>query len=100
MNRGGETAENRPRIAQVDSARGRPLTSHEVIVETIAATTTNTGLTVRAELDQATYPTGVKIPDAQMKALENQRILTRNDFHGEWNYTVNPKPRHADSERG
>ena len=66
--------------------RGRPLTSHEVIVETIAATTTNTGLTVRAELDQATYPTGVKIPDAQMKALENQRILTRHDFHGEWNY--------------
>ena len=50
--------------------RGRPLTSHEVIVETIAATTTNTGLTVRAELDQATYPSGVKIPDAQMKALE------------------------------
>ena len=45
--------------------RGRPLTSHEVIVETIAATTTNTGLTGRAELDQATYPTGVKIPDAQ-----------------------------------
>ena len=80
--------------------RGRPLTSHEVIVETIAATTTNTGLTVRAELDQATYPTGVKIPDAQMKALENQRILTRHDFHGEWNYTLNPKPRHADSERG
>ena len=64
----------------------RPLTSHEVIVETIAATTTNTGLTGRAELDQATYPTGVKIPDAQMKALENQRILTRHDFHGEWNY--------------
>jgi len=79
--------------------RGRPLTSHEVIVETIAATTTNTGLTVHAELDQATYPTGVKIPDAQMKALENQRILTRHDFHGEWNYTLNPKPRHADSER-
>src|SRR6201998_68755 len=80
--------------------RGRPLTSHEVIVETIAATTTSTGLTVRAELDQASYPTGVKIPDAQMKALENQRILTRHDFHGEWNYTLNPKPRHADSERG
>ena len=80
--------------------RGRPLTSHEVIVETIAATTTSTGLTVRAELDRATYPTGVKIPDAEMKALENQRILTRHDFHGEWNYTLNPKPRHADTERG
>ena len=58
--------------------RGRPLTSHEVIVETIAATTTSTGLTVRAELDRATYPTGVKIPDAEMKALENQCILTRH----------------------
>jgi hypothetical protein len=80
--------------------RGRPLTSHEVIVETIAATTTSTGLTVRAELDRATYPTGVKIPDAQMKALENQRILARHDFHGEWNYTLNPRPRHADTERG
>ena len=53
--------------------RGRPLTSHEVIVETIAATTTSTGLTVHAELDQATYPTGVKIPDKQMKALETER---------------------------
>ena len=42
--------------------RGRPLTSHEVIVETIAATTTSTGLTVHAELDQATYPIGVNIP--------------------------------------
>ena len=53
--------------------RGRPLTSHEVIVETIAATTTSTGLTVHAELDQATYPTGVKIPDKEMKALETER---------------------------
>jgi hypothetical protein len=79
--------------------RGRPLTSHEVIVETIAATTTSTGLTVRAELDQATYPTGVKIPEKDMKALETQGILKRHDFHGEWNYTLNPQPRHARSER-
>lgn len=78
--------------------RGRPLTSHEVIVETIAATTTSTGLTVHAELDQATYPTGVKIPDTQMKALETEHILTRHDFHGEWNYTLSPRPRHADSD--
>ena len=76
--------------------RGRPLTSHEVIVETIAATTTNTGLTVHAELDQAIYPTGVKIPDTQMKALENTHILTRHVFHGEWNYTLSPRPRHAE----
>ena len=76
--------------------RGRPLTSHEVIVETIAATTTNTGLTVHAELDRATYPTGVKIPDQEMKDLETKRILTRHDFHGEWNYTLHPEPRHAE----
>ena len=76
--------------------RGRPLTSHEVIVETIAATTTKTGLTVHAELDRATYPTGVKIPDQEMKDLETKRILTRHDFHGEWNYTLHPEPRHAE----
>ena len=76
--------------------RGRPLTSHEVIVETIAATTTNTGLTVHAELDRATYPTGVKIPDQEMKDLETKSILARHDFHGEWNYTLHPEPRHAE----
>ena len=76
--------------------RGRPLTSHEVIVETIAATTTSTGLTVHAELDQATYPTGVNIPDKQMKALETEGVLARHNFHGEWNYTLHPKPRHAE----
>jgi Rhodopirellula transposase DDE domain len=77
--------------------RGRPLTSHEVIVETIASTTTNTGLTVHAELDRATYPTGVKIPDQEMKDLETKRILTRHDFHGEWNYTLHPEARHAET---
>ena len=75
--------------------RGRPLISHEVIVETIAATSTSTGLTVHAELDQNLYPTGVKIPDKDMKALETDGILTRHNFHGEWNYTLHPKPRHA-----
>ena len=70
--------------------RGRPLTSHEVIVETIAATTTTSGLTVQSELDTNTYPVGVKIPDKQMWALETSGILTRHDFHGEWNYTLNP----------
>ena len=70
--------------------RGRPLTSHEVIVQTIAATTTNTGLTVHAELDQASYPNGVKIPDQQMDDLVTDQILTRHPFHGEWNYTIAP----------
>jgi len=70
--------------------RGRPLTSHEVIVNTIAATTTRTGLRVHAELDTATYPTGIRIPDKQMTALETTGILTRQNFHGEWNYTIHP----------
>jgi transposase len=64
--------------------RGRPLTSHEVIVQTIAATTTGTGLRVRAELDTGAYDTGVKISDRQMDALP----LTRHDWHGDWNYTL------------
>jgi len=64
--------------------RGRPLESHETIVNLIAATTTRSGLTVKAELDQGTYPKGVKITDQQMAALP----LERNDFHGDWNYTL------------
>jgi len=68
--------------------RGRPLTSHEVIVQTIAATTTATGLRVHAELDTATYDTGVKISDRQMDALP----LRRHDWHGDWNYTLRPEP--------
>jgi transposase len=64
--------------------RGRPLTSHEVIVNTIAATTTRTGLRVRAGLDTSAYDTGIKISDRQMEALP----LTRHDWHGDWNYTL------------
>ena len=69
--------------------RGRPLTSHEVIVQTIAATTTRTGLTVAAELDPGQYPKGIKISDRQMKDLE-QQALRRHQFHGEWNYDLIP----------
>src|SRR5215470_7844169 len=67
--------------------RGRPLTSHEVIVNTIAGTITRTGLTVRAELDAGVYDTGTKISDRQMEALP----LTRHDWHGDWNYTLRPE---------
>jgi Rhodopirellula transposase DDE domain len=70
--------------------RGRPLTSHEVIVQTIAATTTRAGLTVAAELDTGSYPKGIKIPDKQIWDLEESRALTRHQFHGEWNYTLKP----------
>jgi transposase len=70
--------------------RGRPLTSHDVIVQSIAATTTRTGLSVHAELDTATYQLGIKIPDTQMKALHDTGTLRRHDWHPEWNYTLNP----------
>ena len=66
--------------------RGKPLVSHQVIVQLIAATTTKTGLKVRCELDQNTYPAGIKVSDAEMEAVN----ITRHDFHGEWNYTVSP----------
>jgi transposase len=68
--------------------RGRPLTSHEVIVNSIAATTTRTGLTVRAGLDPGSYPDGVKVTDEQMAALP----LDRHAWHGDWNYTLRPEP--------
>jgi len=64
--------------------RGRPLVSHEVVVDLIGATTTRTGLKVRAELDRGVYPTGVKVSDAELAAVP----LTRHDWHGEWNYTI------------
>jgi hypothetical protein len=67
--------------------RGKPLISHEVIVDLIAATTTRTGLTVQAALDTDPYPKGIKITDAQMTAL----TITRHDFHGDWNYTIQPR---------
>ena len=69
--------------------RGRPLTSHEVVVNLIASTATRTGLAVHAELDDREYPTGIKISDKEMKTLEKQSIR-RHEFHGEWNYTLTP----------
>jgi len=66
--------------------RGKPLVSHEVIVNLIAATTTRKGLTVRAELDPNLYPKGVKVSDEEFTAIR----LSRDDFHGEWNYTITP----------
>jgi hypothetical protein len=66
--------------------RGRPLTSHQTILELIGATTTDTGLRVTATLDTGSYPTGVKISKREMRALP----ITRDDFHGDWNYTLHP----------
>jgi len=79
-------------FAQITSNwRGEPLTSHEVIVDLIGATTTETGLRVRAERDTGTYPRGIKVSDEQLAAVR----LQRHHFHGDWNYTVRPRPRRA-----
>jgi hypothetical protein len=67
--------------------RGRPLVSHEVIVNLIANTTTRTGLKIRAELDRGDYPTGIKISDTELNLLN----LKLGKFHGEWNYALLPK---------
>jgi hypothetical protein len=64
--------------------RGRPLTSHEVVVDLIAGTTTRTGLKVRAELDRGSYPKGIEVTDEQLAAVP----LTRHEWHGDWNYTI------------
>jgi hypothetical protein len=67
--------------------RAKPLVSYRVIVDLIGATTTATGLSVRCELDANVYPKGVSVSDAEMARLK----ITRDDFHGEWNYTISPR---------
>ena len=79
--------------------RGRPLTSYEVVVTTIAATATSTGLTVTAVLDAGRCPVGAEVTDAQMRDLED-RVITRHGFHGDWNYTILPVPRPAPGPPG
>jgi hypothetical protein len=64
--------------------RGKPLVSHQVIVQLIGSTTTETGLKVCCELDANLYPKGIKVSDAEMQAIN----ITRDEFHGEWNYTI------------
>jgi transposase len=66
--------------------RGKPLVSHETIVNLIAATTTRKGLKVRAELDSSHYPKGIKVTDQELKAIQ----IKRDEFHGEWNYAILP----------
>jgi hypothetical protein len=67
--------------------RGKPLLTHQVIVQLIASTTTQTGLTVQCRLDQNAYDKGIKISDAEMARLN----ITPANFHGEWNYTIAPR---------
>ena len=66
--------------------RGKPLESHELIINLIAATTTSTGLTVYAQLDKRPYPTKIEVTDEQLAAVN----ITRHAFHGDWNYTISP----------
>ncbi len=66
--------------------RGRPLVSHEVIISLIAATTTRKGLRVRAALDDGVYPTGIKVSDDELAAVN----LIPDSFHGDWNYRIEP----------
>jgi hypothetical protein len=68
--------------------RGRPLISHEVIVNLIGNTTTETGLTIQAELDANTYPIGIKVSDEDLRAINLQPAK----FHGkDWNYAIKPR---------
>lgn len=71
--------------------RGKPLISHEAIVDLIASTTTQKGLLVRAQLDTRKYPAGRKVSEQEIAQLD----LRRDDFHGEWNYTLFPRKKIA-----
>ena len=64
--------------------KAQPLVSYRVIVGLISSTTTKTGLTVRCELDTNSYPKGIVVSDQEMAGIN----ITRDAFHGEWNYTI------------
>src|SRR5271168_3718962 len=66
--------------------RGKPLVSHKVIVQLIAATSTDKGLTVTCGIDRSRYPCGIKVSKAELAAIK----IERHSFHGEWNYTIKP----------
>lgn len=68
--------------------RGQPLASYEVIINLIAATSTRTGLEVYARLDENAYPDKLQVSDERLSAVN----ITRDPFHGEWNYTIAPSP--------
>ena len=67
--------------------RGKPLSSYQVVINLIAATTTTSGLTVKARLDKKVYRKGLKVSDAEMAELN----IHKKKFHGEWNYTIKPR---------
>jgi hypothetical protein len=69
--------------------RGRPLLSHQVIIQLIASTKTETGLNIACDIDWGHYPKGIKISKTALKELN----ISYDDFHGDWNYTIAPKPK-------
>lgn len=73
--------------------RGRPLLSHQVVVNLIGSVTTAQGLRVKAALDENAYEAGIKVSDAELAAI----ALERDEFHGEWNYRVSPRHSHRNS---
>ena len=66
--------------------RGKPLESLQIIIDLITATTTSSGLKIYARLDEATYEKGIAVTDQHLAAVN----LTRDPFHGEWNYCILP----------
>jgi hypothetical protein len=73
--------------------RAKPLVSYRVIIDLISATTTETGLTVRCQLDPNVYPKGITVSNEEMAAIN----IERADFHGEWNYVIRPAQRPSPS---
>jgi hypothetical protein len=71
----------------IQNRPGRPLVSHETIVNLIANTTTKAGLTIQCQLDTQEYPKGIKVSDKEFAAIH----IERSEFHGKWNYAILPK---------
>ncbi|MBC7831219.1 MAG: ISAzo13 family transposase, partial [Hyphomicrobium sp.] len=69
--------------------RGKPLVSHDLIVKLIGSTTTSAGLKVKAALDSDRYQSGIKVTGEELAAVR----ITRDEFHGEWNYSISPNAR-------
>jgi hypothetical protein len=69
--------------------RGRPLISHQVIIQLIASTKTESGLNIACDIDWGKYPKGIAIKKSVLKTLN----IHHNDFHGDWNYTISPTPK-------
>ena len=73
--------------------RAKPLLSHKVIVQLIAATSTTSGLTIACDIDAKKYPKGTKVSDQHVKSLN----IRYHRFHPDWNYTIRPKIKHSTS---